>query len=132
MRKGKELPQFSRPIEDCDDHGIKKEQVKRSLCEKTEPEKNPRHNPGKPGGAALLPPAQPEDKGESKKRNVESLDFNEPALFNDSEIRQPNEGGEERTVWAEGCAGHYQEGDRDEKDAEDRWDARGPFTPQAG
>src|ERR1044071_1442565 len=98
MRNNEELPQLSRPIEDSDDDGVKKEKVQRTLREETEPKKDPGHGPGEPSRAALLPAAQPEDEGESKKRNVERFDLDEPALFDHAEIRQPDQGGEERSV----------------------------------
>ena len=57
-----------------------------SFRQPAEAEKNPRHDPDEPGRSLLFPPGEPTDERQSEKRNVQSLDLDEAALFDDAEI----------------------------------------------
>ena len=76
-------------------HRVEKEEMDGAFGQYSEPKKNPRHRPGQPFGAALLPPAQPANECEAEERHIERFDFNQPPLLDHAGVREPDERGHE-------------------------------------
>jgi hypothetical protein len=115
MCEADQFAQLSLEIENSDNDSVEKQQMQRPFRQHTKPEKDPGDDPGQPRRTSFSPPAQPENQGQPRERNVERFNLDEPPFLDDSKIRQPDQSGDERAVRTETTA---RDGDESERDSE--------------
>ena len=72
------------------------------------------------------------DESKRGERDVERLDFNHAAFFEEAEIRQPHHGGGERTIRAQSTLRDGNKGQRNHEHRHHRRQSRHPFVARAG
>src|SRR5450432_1117480 len=117
MRPAPQLAQPSPLPQNRDHDRIEEDQIERTFCEQTKSEKNPWRCPRDPTPTRLVPPAQPANKRERGKRDVECFDLDQAPLFEKTEIRQPNQCSDERSHRSEPPPRDADERERDRQNA---------------
>src|SRR5882724_3710374 len=92
VRRMQKNPPIFRLPKGCQDDRIEKYQMCWALCQEAKPKKNGCRDPNEPWRLLLNPKTQPKDNRQTTKRDIESFDFDQPAFFDDADIRHPDKG----------------------------------------
>ena len=91
---------------------VEKQQVRRSFRQQTKSEKDRCRKPHEPRRLLFKEEAQPKNDREATKRYIQRFNFNQPAFFDDADVRQPNHSGDDRSSRTEAgtCDGDKRNG----------------------